>query len=926
MNLVEKEILLERRRFAGQVFALVASLVLFVLAIAQGLLYLDSLHLMAVKSGQPVPALAQAWWQILAIGLLALLGAGWKAYRVWKDSAGRIGRLLDEKHASSKNRLETSAELSRSSDAVAIAQRQETSDYLERNPARRSYTFALAIACCVTLFLINGALATKGIAALQKAQALALAEAKKADQPKAPDPYAKIDIVAPESETRATPIEEVVVKGDADSDNGFSAVTMQASINGGDEKSIPIDPALFNKGGETKFDQSLLLDELGAQPYDVISYYLQGTSRHATPLKVASQMQFIEVRPFREDIHKANGAEAAEKGSEKEFTSLNWLISQQIIIAKRTWILASNPLSSKDPAVVAETGKSGVAQDKIAGKTHELYQEMTQNGLPASIVDHLSQAETSMHQAVDEIKKPELLAASPLQRHALGELVEATKNFIKVMAMNAKSQAQKSEASDPFKDKQKLPPAPAASANNPIAKLDQLIKREENIVKDLSSPSSGAQTPGDSANPTPSPAPKGDQTAQATPSQQGSPSASPSPSPGQGQGGQPPGQSPSQGGQPSQTAASSPSSGSPPGSGQAGSQMARDQSQIGKELGDLQEQPETSASSTPALSEAQEAAQKSADKLAAQDQAGALNDSRAAEAAMLRAQAGMETEAARQLRDALAQAQQQLHDAAQSQLSATNPTDQAKVKDQAGAARDNLAQEKDRQAASGDPKLAQLADAMTRGYDQSGIPQKLAQLANAPGATPQDRADAAKLMSQFADQLSAKRLAMQTETQNLEDTLKRIDRVRDNMNSTRGTPEEQAQFARELQADLNTALADAKVLLPSDNQAGPDEKDQASAHGPETGLVPHTNPLPYMQGPIHPVSPAAFQALSEPLAVFREEIQQRLDFLRNQDVLAYLNPDQSPEQYRAQVEAYYERISREAKAAPANPPDQPPSH
>jgi len=42
-------------------------------------------------------------------------------------------------------------------------------------------------------------------------------------------------------------------------------------------------------------------------------------------------------------------------------------------------------------------------------------------------------------------------------------------------------------------------------------------------------------------------------------------------------------------------------------------------------------------------------------------------------------------------------------------------------------------------------------------------------------------------------------------------------------------------------------------------------------------------------------------------------------------VLTYLNPDQSPEQYRAQVAAYYERISREAKAAVPNPPAQPAS-
>ena len=974
MILVEKEILRERQRFAGQVFALAASLILFVLALAQGVLYFDSLHLMAISPGQPLPALATAWLQIMTIGLLAFVGAGWKGYLAWKDSARRIGRLLDEKHAGSKNRLETSAELSQSSDALARAQREETSAYLERNPARKSYTFSLVVACCVALLILNGTLATKCIGALVKAQALAQA---KPDSPKPPvrAPYAKIDIVAPESETRATPIEEVVVKGAADSDNGFSAVSLQASLNGGGEKSIPLDPALFKKGGETKFNQSLLLDELGAQPYDVISYYFKGTSLHATPLHVASQMQFIEVRPFREDVHKT----LALPGMAGIEENLEWLIAQQIIISKRTWILATDQLPVTDPAVSSEAGKTGNAQDKIAGKTHALYEKMTALGFPASVIDHLSQAETSMHQAVDEIKKPDLLAANPPQRNALGELVAATKNAIKVLAMN------KVSGSGPpppktFHDRQKLPsPSGDSANNNPLAKLDALIKQEQDIVKNLSSsdtgkpddsssPANGGASPKDQTaqssppkqgSPSPSPGQSGQQpgqnpspgdqssqTAQSSPSQQGSPSPSPgqsgqqpgqNPSPGDGssqtaqsspspgQGGEQPGQDPSPGGQSSQTAGIKPGTGSQPGPGQNGSGLARQQSQIGKGLGDLQDQPETPATANQALAQAQDAAQNSAAKISAQDLAGALNNARLAEAAMLRAQAGMKDVAAQQLRDALAQAQQQLHEAAQAQLNATNPSEQGKVKDQADAARASLAQEKAQQSASGDPNLAHLADTLAKDYDKSGIEQKLAQLANAAATSPQTRADAAQLLSNFASQLAAKRLAMQSESKNLEDTLKRIDRVLNNANSTRGTPEQQGQLAQEMQTDLNTALDDAQALLPGGKQPGQSEKGDASASGANGGTHPHSDEMPYIPRPIHPISPAAFLGLSSPLAAFREEIQKQLDFLRDQEVLTYLDPDQSPEEYRAQVAAYYERISREAKAvAPAT--DQPPSH
>ena len=929
MNLVEKEILLERRHFAVEVFALAASLVLFGLAIAQGIIYLASLHAIAVGHGMDLAVAVRAWDGILAISLLALVLSAWRGYRAWKDSARHIGPLLDKKLAASRNRLEASAELSQSSDPLAVAQREETAKFLARNPLRRrSYVLALATVSGVALLILNGALATKCIAAYQALAAKLpphsqdLAQAKKPELPKAPQvpvhaPYAKIDIVAPESETRATPIEEVVVKGDADSDNGFSAVSMQASIDGGPDKSMPIDPALFNKGGEIKFNQSLLLDELGAQPYDVVSYYLQGTSRHATPLKVSSQMQFIEVRPFREDVHKVT----AFNGDSQCFAKLTWLISQQVIVSKRTWIIATNQLAANNPVVVSETAKSGDAQDKIAQKTHELYQVMTEKGYSASIVDHVSQAEAAMHQAVGEIRKPELLAASPIQRHALGELVEATKNFIRVTAKNPAKGSNPNLVKNPFKDRQKLPSPTGPAATNPMVKLAKLIKREQDIVKDLASTSSDAEKPGSS--------PEENQTAQNPPGakpdqsstpQPGSPSPSPAPA------GAPPAPSPSPGGSPTETASNSPSKDGPQGSSSAESPMAQEQSLIARELADLQEQPDSMPSSNPAMAEAQQAAQSSADKIAAQDHPGALDDARAAQAAMMRAQLAIQEEASREMRDALAQAQQQLHDAAGAQQKASNASDQATVKAQADAARDSLAQEKAHQSASGDPKLVNLADALAENYDdQSGIPQKLEQLTQLSGISPEDRASAAELMSKFAEQMSAKRLAMQTETQNLEDTIKRIDRVTQNMNSAHGTPEEQAQFARELQTDLNTALSDGKALLPGQGEESNGGNDNGGAVGSDEEPTNHKTEHVDIKVPIHPVSPVAFQGLREPLAAFREEIEQRLAFLRDQETLTYLNPDESPEEYRAQVAAYYERISREAKAAASDPAAQPSS-
>lgn len=342
---------------------------------------------------------------------------------------------------------------------------------------------------------------------------------------------------------------------------------------------------------------------------------------------------------------------------------------------------------------------------------------------------------------------------------------------------------------------------------------------------------------------------------------------------------------------------------------------AQAQADIAQELAQMQDQPGSEPGSNTPLGEAQAAAHASAAALAAGDRPGALNAARNAEAAMLRAHEALAEAAGAQMRDALAQAQQQLQDTAQAQRKALTPAAQAQVAQQAQAIQDALTRAREDQTASGDPQLASLADSLLRKYGDSGIPAKLEGLGRLSATSDGDRVGAADMMLKFAANMASSRLAMQSEAKNLEDVIKRIDRVQHNMDQSRGTPEEQAQFAQELNADLKTALSDANALLPPGDAPASGGSEGGTAPADENEAYMHRTASGYVNAPIHPVSPAAFRGLREPLAALREEIVQRLDVLRNQEELTYLNPDQSPEEYRAQVAAYYERISREAHAA-----------
>ncbi len=1017
MNLVENELTRERKRLAWLMVCRIALPALVITALAQGFL---------VWENQPRPEnihlLLTLWAMIVAAAVLSVLAASWRGWRCWSQSKYDAGRLVDDLLAGSKNRLEAAAIL-KMDEPIAQAQREETARYLASAPfrRRRRWTLLLLGAASAVVVLLNVALSTDVVVLAE----MPAAAVKPTAPP--PQPYAQIDITSPESDQRLKPIEEVVVKGNADTDSGFKTVSLVASVNGNAPKTIPIDPTAFSKGGQVIFKKSLLLDELEVEPFDIVSYHVEGVSNDEKPLHVSSQIQFIEVRPFKEDIFKGLGG----SGSKKAFDKLVWCIEQELILSKRSWLLSTSNLPARDPYLVDETKRHGDQQNKVSMKTHELYNDMVQLGLPAVMVEDVSKAESTMHDALDQIHKPDLASANPLEQHALGELVEATKLFVKIAAVNASPGGPSGpKQDDPFRDKQKKPNSPGDS---PFQQIADLIKKEQSVVSQVSN-DMGKSSSDDTTDESPK---NSDQ----------------------------------------QSNRNEASSAKPPQKTDL-NKTAQDQKEVSKGLDKLQSYPLVPANSMNDLSEAEQAANDSADKLQGNQEAAALSQARTAEAAMLRAQKDMEDAVSGKLRSSLAKAQEQLEEAAQKlngvpdsgqmglgprprpqkqqsgnpstaqsegqgdksqqqqqngnpstaqsesqgdksqqqqqsgnpstaqsegqgdksqqqqqsgnpstaqsesqgdksqqqqqsgspstaqsesqgdksqqqdgkdghsstaqqdQHDRTAPTareqgnkaDEGDIQQMADNARDTLAHAQEDQAQTGDPALAKLAGDLMKQYDDSGVSAEIHRLEEEGNKSPQARAAAARALMNLADQLQTARLGMQSDEANLKETIGRVDHVLQNMNVNKGTAEEQREMAQELKQDLDTAGSDARKLLPAGSKGG-SSPGEAPGPGSEAGSQSGSGSKPGeatpdsdsgtdapkfidpLHGMIPPTRPIDFLPIREQLMAFRDELEQRLNVLRNQTTLSYLNPDESPEEYRAQVAAYYERISRETHAA-----------
>ena len=206
-----------------------------------------------------------------------------------------------DRNLTAKNRLEAMAALHGSASPLAQAQREETADYLRQEPRARPvralpWLIGGVIALALVHFRPAGRLDRSCLADIRPAAPVPPPPPKQL-------PQASIVWKSPEAETKANPIEEVPTEAVAQSTSGLKNLTLEISVNGTPKKSQPIPPGPYDKPGKNTIKVSLYMDELGVQPFDVVSYYLRG--QRITDQKVpdtTSAIQFVQVRPFRDDV------------------------------------------------------------------------------------------------------------------------------------------------------------------------------------------------------------------------------------------------------------------------------------------------------------------------------------------------------------------------------------------------------------------------------------------------------------------------------------------------------------------------------------------------------------------------------------------------------------------------------------------------
>jgi hypothetical protein len=119
--------------------------------------------------------------------------------------------------------------------------------------------------------------------------------------------WGEVRITDPDSDLQVTKVDVVPLQIEAAANQSLHSVQWLSTVNGGNEQPHELPPPTEPR--YAVYHPTLYLDELHLSDWDLMTYYAKADTQ--AEKTYASQVYFLEVRPFREDILKMPVAKAA---------------------------------------------------------------------------------------------------------------------------------------------------------------------------------------------------------------------------------------------------------------------------------------------------------------------------------------------------------------------------------------------------------------------------------------------------------------------------------------------------------------------------------------------------------------------------------------------------------------------------------------
>ena len=281
--------------------------------------------------------------------------------------------------------------------------------------------------------------------------------------------WGEVRITDPGGDLRVTKVDVVPLQIEAAANQALKRVGWFSTINGAGETPHELPPP--SEPRYAVYQPTVYMDELRLADWDVMTYYAKANTEKENSF--ASDVYFLEVRPFREDILKMPGGEGGE--AYQCLNELSALISRQQHVIRQTHQHLQKP-PEQETLRAQDRKKLSEAEADLGDSAQHLYAKMAarmENKPIGEALDNLAKAEKSLDRASQLLGDNVMNEAQNRERRALAELIAARKMFQKAVSDNPDAFADDS-------NKEEAPPT--AKKLNEMAEFRNEAKAAQQFV------------------------------------------------------------------------------------------------------------------------------------------------------------------------------------------------------------------------------------------------------------------------------------------------------------------------------------------------------------------------------------------------------------------------------------------------------------
>ncbi len=247
--------------------------------------------------------------------------------------------------------------------------------------------------------------------------------------------WGEVRITDPGTDLKLTKVDVVPMQIEAAASQPLKQVAWYSTVNGAGESTHALPPPAEPK--YAVYQPTVFLDEFNLSDWDVMTYYAKASAANENPF--ASDVYFVEVRPFREDILKMPGGEGGK--AYQALSQISSLISRQQEIVRQTHMHVQKPPESEN-LDRQDRNKLSEAEGDLGESAGHLYADMAakmENKPIGEALDNLAQAQKTLADAGGLLASNVMTEAQGRERTALSELVAARKSFQKAVSDHPKA-------------------------------------------------------------------------------------------------------------------------------------------------------------------------------------------------------------------------------------------------------------------------------------------------------------------------------------------------------------------------------------------------------------------------------------------------------------------------------------------------------